>query len=271
MSRYGQEAMRLRCVSRAARAFRSFDWIVAINGDLCSFTESQHLHLAVPQAVFKVSIIKGVDKSKERHHWKRLWLLSQSCTLFQDKHDVTSFQKHGWILPFGLANSRGVGHILQSSTPSIFSPSTSNKQCHKASRVLATGGQRQGDSNRMVSAPVGGVGHALMTPMTCWLPTLKTPRYPWQKHPQGPTLYDRTQPHRQTLRDQQQKGKLEERATTEVLMYYWQLSSSLKSWLLGRNGKTNQPSKSCFRNAVARQPQTQASVEGFRLKQTLLM
>lgn len=31
-------------------------------------------------------------------------------------------------------------------------------------------------------------------------------------------LYDRTQPHRQILREQQQKGKLEERATTEVLM-----------------------------------------------------
>lgn len=63
----GRRATRLCRASSAARGCRSLDWVVAMQGELCSYNESQHLHLAVPQAVFKVNF-----NSKECHCWKML-------------------------------------------------------------------------------------------------------------------------------------------------------------------------------------------------------
>lgn len=117
--------------SRAARACRSFDWIAAINRDLCSYTENPYLHLAVPHAVFKVSLIK-------------VWITARNTTEngcdFLVAHyfrtsTTTPFQKHSQILPFGLTE---MCHIHHSRTSSIPFPNTSNKRHSDASHILFT-------------------------------------------------------------------------------------------------------------------------------------
>lgn len=116
--------------SRAARACRSFDWIAAINRDLCSYTESPYLHLAVPQAAFKLSLIK-------------VWITARNTTENACEFLVayyfrtsTTWQHFKSTRSSLLASQTEICHIHHDSTPSILSPSTSNKWHVEASYVL---------------------------------------------------------------------------------------------------------------------------------------